>query len=167
LANGVAVPFKQAADGLRLTLPALGRDPADTIVTLRLDQPVTGTVRSGSAKPAFGDTVAYGEVVFTKTNVVISGSEVALDLGKARKVTAVVVERESDSLPLRLLLSPDRQTWNQVAMTEKSPKVWEVTIESQAAGTLLPGQNARYLKIQVPGKYNPSSALRRVEAYGF
>jgi hypothetical protein len=65
-----------------------------------------------------------------------------------------------------LSLSSDRQKWNQVAMTEQSPKVWEVTIESHAAGALLPGQTARYLRVQVPGA-SPASTLSRVEAYGF
>jgi len=166
LDDGSRIPFKQDADGLRLTLPATRRDPADTIVVLLVNQPVTGIVRSRGANHAFGDTVSYGVLVLAKTNISFSAGEVALDLGKTRKVTAVVVERESDSLPLRLLLSSDRQTWNQVAMTEQSPRVWEVTLESQSAGAILPGQDARYLRIQVPGE-NPSSTLRRVEAYGF
>jgi alpha-L-fucosidase len=165
LGDGTPVRFTQDAARLRFTLPVPG-DPADTIVTLKLDQPVTATVRSGLAEAAFGDTLAYGEVVLVKTNVTLSGGEVELDLGKTRKVTGVVVEPALKSLPLVLSLSFDRQKWNQVAVTERSPKVWEVTIESQAAGALLPGQTARYLRVQVPGA-SPPSTLSRVEAYGF
>jgi len=165
LGNGTPVPFKQDADGIVLPLPASGRDAANTIVALMLDQPVIGTVRSGAIWSVFGDRVAYGEVVLAQTNVILSGGEVTLDLGKTRKVTGVVVERGAGSLPLKLSLSSNRQTWNQVGMTEHSPRVWGVTIGSLAAGAILPGQNARYLRIQVLGR-NPPSTLRRVEAYG-
>jgi alpha-L-fucosidase len=166
LANAEAVPFTQNADGLVLTLPSSRKDLPDTIVALTLDRPVSVTVRSGASQPVFGDTVAYGGVVFARTNVIASAGEVELDVGKARKITAVVVEQESESLPLRLSLSSDNQTWNQVAMTDQCPKIWEVTIESQAQGAILPGQIARYLRIQVPTKNLPVT-LRRVEAYGF
>src|SRR5262249_7039452 len=121
LGDGTPVPFTQDAARLRFTLPVPGRDPADTIVTLKLDPAATATVHSGVAEAAFGDTVAYGEVVLVKTNVTLSGGEVELDLGKTRKVTGVVVEPALRSLPLVLSLSFDRQKWNQVAVTKQAP----------------------------------------------
>jgi hypothetical protein len=166
LAKGETVAFTQNADGLLFTLPSSRKDTPDTIVALRLDQPVIVSVRAQASKSAFGDTVAYGEVVFTRTNIIASAGEVELDVGKARKITAVVVEQESESLPLKLSLSSDNQTWNQVAIIDQCPKIWEVTIQSHAQGAILPGQNARYLRIQVQSKNLPVT-LRRVEAYGF
>jgi alpha-L-fucosidase len=165
LPQGNAIPFRQSPQGLKLTLPSGGGDLADTVVVLQLDKAVTGVLRTGREGGAFDDAVAYGTVVLAKTNVVLSAGAVSLDLETMRKLTGVVVEQQGGARPLRLSVSRDNQTWTQVAMTEEPPPIWEATIDSTAAGAVLPGRSARYLRIESGG--SPPAALTRVQAYGF
>jgi len=160
------VACEQTSRGLRLVIPPGGRDPADTVVALLMNQAPTGTVRSGPSACPFDDPVAYGKVVLARTNVPVSGAAVILDLETMRKVTGVVVEQAGGSPPLRLSLSKDSYDWTQVARIEEAPVLWEVTVENPAAGALLPGRNAHYLRIEMPGA-TPLPALRRVQVHGF
>jgi alpha-L-fucosidase len=51
---GGPLAFTQTSAGLKFTLPSAGRDPADTVIVLHLDQPVVlATVRSGTVRPSF------------------------------------------------------------------------------------------------------------------
>jgi len=162
----VPVVFTQTDRGLKLDLPSQGRDPADTVVVLQLNQAATATVRSGTSDRPFDDPVAYGQMISVQTNVPVSGEAATFDLKTLRKVTGVVVEQTAGCPPLSLSLSEDNRNWTQVAASEQPPARWEVTVDSEAVGALLPGRKARYVKIQIPGAI-AGYTLRSVQIYGF
>jgi alpha-L-fucosidase len=166
LNGGTATTFEQTSRGFHLVLPVAGRDPADTVVVLRLDRAATETVRSCRSACPFDDPVAYGKIVSVQTNVPVSREMAILDLKTMRKVTGVVVEQAGGSSPLSLSLSEDNRNWTQVAAINEPPLLWEVTVENLAAGALLPGRNARYVRIMMPGAISPFT-LQRVQVHGF
>ena len=166
LNGGVPVAFTQTDRGLTLDLPSQGRDPADTEVVLRLSQPVITTVRSGASANPFDDPVAYRQLVLAQTNVPVADEAVTFDLNTLRKVTGVVVEPAVGGSPISLWLSADNINWTKVAASGSPPTRWEATVDSEAVGALLPGRNARYVKITIPGA-TADHTLRSVQIYGF
>ena len=166
LNGGVPVAFTQTDRGLTLDLPSQGRDPADTVVVLRLSQPVITTVRSGASANPFDDPVAYRQLVLAQTNVPVADEAVTFDLNTLRKVTGVVVEPAVGGSPISLWLSADNINWTKVAASGSPPTRWEATVDSEAVGALLPGRNARYVKITIPGA-TADHTLRSVQIYGF
>ena len=166
LKRNVPVKYEQSATGIQLEIPRSGRDPADTVVVLELNQPVKVTIRSGSTGSPFDDPVAYGRLLLSRTDMKIDGASGVLDTKRIRKITAVSVKPNGDSTPLKLSLSRDGREWIPIASVGKSPKHWQVSIKNPAAGTLLPGREARYVKIECPGTTD-SPTLERVQIYGF
>jgi alpha-L-fucosidase len=166
LTSGATLAFTQTDRGLNLDLPPQKRDPADTVVVLQLNQPVTTTVRSGASANPFDDPVAYGKILLVQTNVPVSGEVATFDLKTLRKVTGVVVEQAAGGSPISLSLSADNINWTQAAASQQSSARWEATVDSEAVGALLPGRNARYVKITIPGVH-ADYMIRRVQIHGF
>jgi hypothetical protein len=166
LTSGATLAFTQTDRGLKLDLPPQKRDQADTVVVLQLNQPVTTTVRSGASANPFDDSVAYGKILSVQTNVPLSGAAATFDLKTLRKVTGVVVEQAVGGSPISLSLSADNLNWTQVAASQQPPARWEATVDSEAVGALLPGRNARYVKITISGAHTDDT-LSSVQIHGF
>lgn len=110
--------------------------------------------------------MAYGQLVLAQTNVPVADEAVTFDLNTLRKVTGLVVEPAVGGSPISLWLSADNINWTKVAASGSPPTRWEATVDSEAVGALLPGRNARYVKITIPGA-TADHTLRSVQIYGF
>ena len=92
---------------------------------------------------------------------------IKIDLGDVKGVCGIRIENKTDdrrSEGLVLSVSEDGEKWTEVWKAELWDQFWEVPLTMLKSGAQVPGQRARYLKLELPTQRE--FLLRRVEIYG-
>jgi alpha-L-fucosidase len=99
---------------------------------------------------------------------------VTIDLGRQLSVTGVrILNRahpdqgvENRAATLRLSVSTDGQTWQEIWKADKVATQWEIPVTDFVAGAHIPGRKARYLRLELKPSRLEILHLRQVEVWG-
>ncbi len=96
---------------------------------------------------------------------------VEIDLGKEISVTGVRILNRGDmcqdrAATLRLSVSKDGETWQEIWKADGAAPVWEVPVTDFRAGAHLPGRKARYIRLETRPSTPTFFHLKQVEVWG-
>jgi len=173
--GGVDLPFVQDGGHLRITIPPDLHDPLCTVVALTLDQPVITSIAPPSGGSIFNDP-AYGRLLLETTRPeVLTGDDgknphSILDLGTTRSVRGMRIETTAGDPAQRngvvVSLSRDGSAWKVIWKSADASEVWEIPVTRFEAGAHVPGQDARFVKIESQLETPGTLPLRAVRIHG-
>jgi len=170
---GSTIPFAEDGGRLEITIPPDVQDPLCLVIELTLDSPIDG-IHPADVRNSIFDDPAYGGLLFHEPGLTSSGDDdpphVVIDLGESRSVCGIEIQNPDGNTARRnghvVALSLDGEQWADVWQSDDVADVWEIPVTRFEAGAHVPGQDARYVKIERRGDQLDRLHFQSVKIYG-
>jgi alpha-L-fucosidase len=166
LITGGELNYSQDGNYLNIGIENAGRNELSVIAEITFERKIENMFGRMGRKSLFADPV-YGNIIRKMDKLSPVSGVMTIDLDRVYSVTGIELLKESAGEGRYVIeISEEGNLWTKVDEPAEPFTHREVTVAQFSAGILLPGVNARYIRITLNGSSEKMPGFTRIGIYG-